>query len=291
MILNEPLIYNSFKGGNMIIQETFQLYNGVKIPKVGFGTWQIPNGDAAYTSVTLALQAGYRHIDSAANYKNEPSVGQAIKDFGLSRDEVFITTKLESFIKTYDETLEAFEKSRRALDVDYIDLYLIHAPWPWSDIGKDCSAGNVEAFKAMEQLYKEGKIKAIGVSNFSVADLENILAHCDMVPMVNQISFFVGHTQDDVVAFCEAHNILVEAYSPLAIGQLLTNETLVAIAAKYNVSPAQVAIRYCLEKNTLPLPKSVNEARILENTKLDFSLSKDDLAVLDAIKGDPRRWS
>lgn len=275
----------------MIIQDTYQLYNGVKIPKVGFGTWQIPNGEATYDSVTLALKAGYRHIDSAANYKNEPSVGQAIKDFGLSREDVFITTKLESFIKTYDETLVAFEQSRRALGVDYIDLYLIHAPWPWSDIGKDCSAGNVAAFKAMEQLYKEGKIKAIGVSNFNVADLENILTHCDMVPMVNQISFFVGHTQDDVVEFCNTHNILVEAYSPLAIGRLLTNETLVAMAANYNVSPAQVAIRYCLEKNTLPLPKSVNEARIFENATLDFSLSNEDLAVLDAIKGDPRRWS
>lgn len=275
----------------MIIQDTYQLYNGVKIPKVGFGTWQIPNGDAAYESVTLALKAGYRHIDSAANYKNEPSVGQAIKDFGLSREDVFITTKLESFIKTYEETLVAFEQSRRALGVDYIDLYLIHAPWPWSEIGKDCSAGNVAAFKAMELLYNEGKIKAIGVSNFNVADLENILAHCDMVPMVNQISFFVGHTQDDVVAFCNTHNILVEAYSPLAIGRLLTNETLVKMAANYNVSPAQVAIRYCLEKNTLPLPKSVNEARIFENAELDFTISTSDLAVLDTIKGDPRRWS
>lgn len=275
----------------MIIQDTYQLYNGVKIPKVGFGTWQIPNGDAAYESVTLALKAGYRHIDSAANYKNEPSVGQAIKDFGLSREDVFITTKLESFIKTYEETLVAFEQSRRALGVDYIDLYLIHAPWPWSEIGKDCSAGNVAAFKAMELLYNEGKIKAIGVSNFNVADLENILTHCDMVPMVNQISFFVGHTQDDLVAFCNTHNILVEAYSPLAIGRLLTNETLVKMAANYNVSPAQVAIRYCLEKNTLPLPKSVNEARIFENAELDFTISTSDLAVLDTIKGDPRRWS
>lgn len=275
----------------MIIQDTYQLYNGVQIPKVGFGTWQIPNGDAAYESVTLALKAGYRHIDSAANYKNEPSVGQAIKDFGLSREDVFITTKLESFIKTYEETLVAFEQSRRALGVDYIDLYLIHAPWPWSEIGKDCSAGNVAAFKAMELLYNEGKIKAIGVSNFNVADLENILAHCDMVPMVNQISFFVGHTQDDVVAFCNTHNILVEAYSPLAIGRLLTNETLVKMAANYNVSPAQVAIRYCLEKNTLPLPKSVNEARIFENAELDFTISTSDLAVLDTIKGDPRRRS
>jgi diketogulonate reductase-like aldo/keto reductase len=275
----------------MIIQETYQLANGVRIPKVGFGTWQIPNGQSAYDAVTKALQAGYRHIDSAANYKNEPSVGQAIKDFGLNRDDVFITTKLESFIKSYDETLRAFEQSRRALGVDYIDLYLIHAPWPWSEIGKDCSSGNVEAYKAMERLYNEGKVKAIGVSNFNVADLQNIMTHCEIVPMVNQISYFVGHVQEEVVAFCHANNILVEAYSPLAIGHLLTNDTLIAMAKRYNVSPAQVAIRYCLEKNTLPLPKSVNDARILENTKLDFMLHPSDMAILDAVKGDPRRWN
>ena len=275
----------------MIIQETYQLANGVHIPKVGFGTWQIPNGQSAYDAVTKALQAGYRHIDSAANYKNEPSVGQAIKDFGLNRDDVFITTKLESFIKSYDETLRAFEQSRRALGVDYIDLYLIHAPWPWSEMGKDCSSGNVEAYKAMERLYNEGKVKAIGVSNFSVADLQNIMTHCEIVPMVNQISYFVGHVQEEVVAFCHANDILVEAYSPLAIGHLLTNDTLIAMAKRYNVSPAQVAIRYCLEKNTLPLPKSVNDARILENTKLDFMLHPRDVAILDAIKGDPRRWN
>jgi diketogulonate reductase-like aldo/keto reductase len=288
---DEPMIYNSFQGGNMIIQETYQLANGVRIPKVGFGTWQIPNGQSAYDAVTKALQAGYRHIDSAANYKNEPSVGQAIKDFGLNRDDVFITTKLESFIKSYDETLRAFEQSRRALGVDYIDLYLIHAPWPWSEIGKDCSSGNVEAYKAMERLYNEGKIKAIGVSNFNVADLQNIMTHCEIVPMVNQISYFVGHVQEEVVAFCHANDILVEAYSPLAIGHLLTNDTLIAMAKRYNVSPAQVAIRYCLEKNTLPLPKSVNDARILENTKLDFMLLPRDVAILDAVKGDPRRWN
>lgn len=274
----------------MIIQDTYRLHNRVHIPKVGFGTWQIPNGPKTFDSVTAALKAGYRHIDTAANYKNEQSVGEAIKAYGLKRDEVFITTKLESYIKSYDETLAAFEQSRHALGVDVIDLYLIHAPWPWSNIGQDCSEGNVAAYKAMETLYLEGKIRSIGVSNFSVNDLQNILDHCDIVPMVNQISFFIGHTQNDVVAFCEEHNILVEAYSPLAIGQLLTNETLIHMANRYQVSPAQIAIRYCLEKNTLPLPKSVTEARIIENTKLDFSIAPEDVAVLDKIKGDPRRW-
>jgi diketogulonate reductase-like aldo/keto reductase len=274
----------------MIIQETYRLHNGVEIPKVGFGTWQIPNGPQTFDSVTAALQAGYRHIDTAANYKNESSVGEAIQAFGLPRGEVFLTTKLESFIKSYDETLTAFEQSRQALGVEVIDLYLIHAPWPWSEIGKDCREGNVAAYKAMETLYKQGKIRAIGVSNFNVKDLQNILDHCDIVPMVNQISYFIGHTQDEIVAFCNQHHILVEAYSPLAIGQLLTNDTLIQMATKYQVSPAQIAIRYCLEKHTLPLPKSVTEARIIENTRLDFKLESNDIAVLDKIKGDPRRW-
>jgi diketogulonate reductase-like aldo/keto reductase len=274
----------------MIIQETYRLHNGVEIPKVGFGTWQIPNGPQTFDSVTAALQAGYRHIDTAANYKNESSVGEAIQAFGLPRGEVFLTTKLESFIKSYDETLTAFEQSRQALGVEVIDLYLIHAPWPWSEIGKDCREGNVAAYKAMETLYKQGKIRAIGVSNFNVKDLQNILDHCDIVPMVNQISYFIGHTQDEIVSFCNQHHILVEAYSPLAIGQLLTNDTLIQMATKYQVSPAQIAIRYCLEKHTLPLPKSVTEARIIENTRLDFKLESNDIAVLDKIKGDPRRW-
>jgi len=274
----------------MILHETYRLANGVLIPKVGFGTWQIPDGPQTYDAVTAALNAGYRHIDTAANYKNEASVGQAIRDRGLARDDVFVATKLESFIKSYDDTLKAFEQSRLALGVDVIDLYLIHAPWPWSEIGKNCDSGNVEAFKAMERLYHEGKVRAIGVSNFSVADLENILNHCDVVPMVNQISFFVGHTQEDVVAFCQQHDILVEAYSPLAIGRLLTNPVVIAMAERYGVSPAQIAIRYCLEKKTLPLPKSVTEARIIENTQLDFVLTSKDVLTLDGVKGDPRRW-
>lgn len=274
----------------MIIQEMYRLSNDVKIPKVGFGTWQIPNGLEAYDAVTKALNAGYRHIDTAQGYRNEDSVGKAIKDSGIPREEIFITTKLESHIKDYDQTLQTFEASLKALGVDYIDLFLIHAPWPWSNIGQDCSEGNVQAFKAMEKLYYEGRVRAIGVSNFSPTEIDNILAHCDTIPHVNQIGFFIGHTEEDTVQYCQQKGILIEAYSPLAIGHLLKNETVIQMASTYHVSPAQLAIRYCLEKQTLPLPKSVHEERIIQNTQLDFSITPSDLSILDELEGDPRRW-
>ena len=273
------------------IQNVYVLKNGVKMPKVGFGTWQIPDGEICYNAVSMALKHGYRHIDTAAAYGNEASVGKAIKDSGLAREEVFVTSKLQSHIKTYQGALDAFEKTMKELDIDYLDLYLIHAPWPWNEIGKDCSSGNVEAFKAMEKLYREGKIRAIGVSNFSPSDLDNILKHCEIIPHVNQIAFFIGNNQEETHRYCNDKGILVEAYSPLAIGYALTNETIQNMAKTYGVTPAQLCIRYCIEKGTAPLPKSTHESRIIENTGLDFKMKEEDVAFLDTIKNDPRRWN
>jgi len=273
------------------IQDVYVLKNGVKMPKVGFGTWQIPDGEICYNAVSMALKHGYRHIDTAAAYGNEASVGKAIKDSGLAREEVFVTSKLQSHIKTYQGALDAFDKTMKELDMDYLDLYLIHAPWPWNEIGKDCSSGNVEAFKAMEKLYREGKIRAIGVSNFSPSDLDNILKHCEIIPHVNQIAFFIGNNQEETHRYCNDKGILIEAYSPLAIGYALTNETIQNMAKTYNVTPAQLCIRYCIEKGTAPLPKSTHESRIIENTGLDFKMKEEDVAFLDTIKNDPRRWN
>jgi diketogulonate reductase-like aldo/keto reductase len=273
------------------IQDVYVLKNGVKMPKVGFGTWQIPDGEICYNAVSMALKHGYRHIDTAAAYGNEASVGKAIKDSGLAREEVFVTSKLQSHIKTYQGALDAFEKTMKELDMDYLDLYLIHAPWPWNEIGKDCSSGNVEAFKAMEKLYRQGKIRAIGVSNFSPSDLDNILKHCEIIPHVNQIAFFIGNNQEETHRYCNDKGILVEAYSPLAIGYALTNETIQNMAKTYGVTPAQLCIRYCIEKGTAPLPKSTHESRIIENTGLDFKMKEEDVAFLDTIKNDPRRWN
>lgn len=272
-------------------QQTYILSNGVKMPKVGFGTWQIPNGEVAYQSVSLALKHGYRHIDTAAAYRNEESVGKAIKDSGIPRSEIFVTTKLQSHIKTYEEALEAFDQSLKELDMDYVDLFIIHAPWPWNEIGKDCKEGNVLAYKALEKIYKEGRAKAIGVSNFNVDDLDNILTHCEIVPHVNQIAYFIGNNQEETDRFCKRHNILVEAYSPLAIGHALSNEKIIKAAEKYQVTPAQICIRYCIQKGTAPLPKSTHESRIIENSMLDFEIDKEDMDIFDAIKDDPRKWS
>ncbi len=274
-----------------MLHENYVLSNGVKIPKIGFGTWQVPDGKIAYDSVLMALKNGYRHIDTAAAYHNEESVGKAIKDFGLPREEVFVTSKLESSIKTYDGAKKAFQKTIDALGFDYLDLYLIHAPWPWNEMGKNCDQGNVEAFKAMIELYEAGKIKSIGVSNFSPKDIDNIINHLNFVPHVNQISFFVGHNQVETDTYCKEKNILVEAYSPLAIGHALKNPLVIEMALKYEKTPAQMLIRYCLEKNTLPLPKSTHESRIIENSKVDFKIKKADLKILDQIDDDPRKWN
>ncbi len=274
-----------------VINQAVVLKNGVKLPKIGLGTWQVKDGDECYHSVLAALKNGYRHIDTAEGYQNEESVGRAVRDSGLKREDVFVTSKLESHIKTYQGALDAFEKTLKALQFEYLDLFLIHAPWPWSEMGKDCSSGNVEAWKAMESLYRAGKIRAIGVSNFDPSHIENILKHCEIIPHVNQIGYFIGLDQQKTLDYCASKGIVVEAYSPLGIGYLLSNPIIGEVAKKYQVSPAQICIRYCLEKNTVPLPKSTHEARIIQNTQVDFEIKPEDMKVLEAIKGDPRRWN
>ncbi len=274
-----------------VLQQSFVLKNGVKLPKIGLGTWQVKDGDEAYHSVLAALKHGYRHIDTAEGYRNEESVGRAIKDSGIPRNEIFVTSKLESHIKTYEGAKQAFEQTLKALGFEYLDLFLIHAPWPWSEIGKDCKEGNVLAWKAMEELYRAGKIRAIGVSNFDPNDIENILKHCEIIPHVNQIGFFIGLDQKKTLDYCETKGIVVEAYSPLGIGYLLSNPIIGEVAKKYEVSPAQICIRYCIQKNTAPLPKSTHEERIIQNTKVDFEIKPEDMAILEQIKGDPRRWN
>ncbi len=273
-----------------VLNSFFVLSNGVKIPKLGFGTWQINPGEDAYNAVSLALANGYRHIDTAEGYKNESSVGKAIKDSGLRREEVFITSKLESHIKTYEGAKKAFAKTLKALGTDYLDLFIIHAPWPWNEMDKNCDEGNVQAYKAMEELYMLGKIRAIGVSNFEIEHLENIIKNCDIVPHVNQIGHFIGIDHKDLIEYCDEKEIFIIAYSPLGIGYLLSNEIIIEVAKKYEVSPAQICIRYLLQKGMAPIPKSVHEERIIQNSEVDFVIEDCDMEVLDKIKGDPRRW-
>ncbi|MDE5855504.1 MAG: aldo/keto reductase [Anaeroplasmataceae bacterium] len=262
----------------------FTLSNGIKIPAVGFGTWQVKDGKEAYESVKWALEAGYRHIDTASVYGNEVSVAKAIEDSGIDRKDIFITTKLPATIKTYEEALDSFNTSLKNLNTDYIDLYLIHAPWPWSDVGGDYTEGNIEAWKAIIHLYQQKKIRAIGVSNFHVKDIEALIKATNVKPMVNQIRYFIGNTQETITSYCQANGILVEAYSPLATGQILENETLKKLAEKYHTTIAKICLRYCYQKNTLPLPKSVHKERIYDNLDFDFEIDKEDMDFLDSLK-------
>ncbi|GAA4265112.1 aldo/keto reductase [Frondihabitans peucedani] len=265
------------------LTDTFTLSNGVLIPRIGFGTWQIPDGAPAYDSVTTALEAGYRHIDTASAYGNEQSVGRAIRDSGIPRDDIFVTTKLPAEIKDHDQAKASFEKTMSLLDVGPVDLYLIHAPWPWSDMGSDHRDGNIAVWKAMEEIYADGRSRSIGVSNFDVADLESLTDATEVVPHVNQIRWFVGNTQPDTTAYCTTWNILVEGYSPLATGAILDHPELTRIAAKYDRSVAQVCIRYLLEHDVLPLPKSTTPSRIVENADVDFEIEAQDLETLDSL--------
>lgn len=267
----------------MILQDTYTLKNGIKVPKIGLGTWQIPDGEQTYQSVLWALQNGYRHIDTAMAYRNEASVGRAIKDSGIAREEIFVTTKLPAEHKGYKIAHECFVKSLSALGLDYIDLYLIHAPWPWSNVGEDCTQGNIDSWKAFEEIYDSGKVKAIGISNFEPKHIKPLLSEGKYVPMMNQISFHIGHRQEEIVRFCTSFDIRITAYSPLATGRIIGNEAIVAMAEKYKVTPAQLCIRYCLQKDTVVIPKSTKEERIISNAKVDFEISAEDMTALDLL--------
>ncbi len=261
----------------------FILSNGIKIPAIGFGTWQVKDGTEAYNSVKWALEAGYRHIDTAYVYGNEDSVGKAIKDSGIKREELFITTKVPADVKDYEGTIKHFYESLKLLQLDYIDLYLIHAPWPWSNVGQNCDEGNIEVWQAMISLYDKGLIKAIGVSNFSIHDIKNIVEATNFKPMVNQIRYFIGNTQKELTKYCQENDILVEAYSPFATGELLDNPKLKEMAIKYNTTIPKICLRFCIQNNTLPLPKSVHKERIYDNLDFDFVISESDMDYLNSL--------
>jgi diketogulonate reductase-like aldo/keto reductase len=264
------------------LTDTYVLNTGARISQIGFGTWQTPNGDIAYRSVLSALSAGYRHIDTARAYGNEASVGRAIKESGIAREEIFLTTKLPAEIKDASRVEETFQTSLSALGMDYVDLYLIHAPWPWGERGADYTKQNIAVWRAMEPLYQSGRAKAIGVSNFNVHDLTAILANGSVVPAANQIRWHIGYTEDEITTFSKGKGVLVEAYSPLATGGILGNSALKEMAEKYGKSVAQISIRYCLQHDTLPLPKSTHDDYIAENADVNFEIAAEDMATLDA---------
>ena len=267
------------------LKDTYTLSNGVNIPCVGFGTWQTPNGETATNSVLEAIKCGYRHIDTAACYGNEESVGKAIKLSRINREELFVTSKLWNTDQGYESTLKAFNKTIKDLDLDYLDLYLIH--WPVVKGHKeDWEESICETWKAFEKLYSDGKIRAIGVSNFKPHHLKVIFENCNIKPMVNQIELHPSHNQDETVKFCRNNNILVEAWGPLSTGRIFKVKEMQDIADKYNKSIAQITLRWHIQNEILPLPKSVTPSRIKENSMIfDFELLKEDMELIQNLKG------
>ncbi|GCF93184.1 2,5-diketo-D-gluconic acid reductase [Enterococcus florum] len=268
-----------------MLNETFTLSNGVAIPKIGFGTWMIDDSKVA-KDVRDAISVGYRHIDTAQAYENEVGVGEGIRTSSIAREDLFVTTKLAAEIKDYENAVKAIDDSLNKLNLEFIDLMIIHSPKPWADFQKDDNhffEGNLEAWRALEEAYAAGKLRAIGVSNFEQVDLENLLTHAKVKPMVNQILAHVGHTPFKLIDFSQKKDILVEAYSPIAHGEMLRNEAITQLAEKYNVSIPQLAIRYCLQLNLLPLPKTENIEHMKNNADMSFTISAEDMELLKAV--------
>lgn len=266
----------------MTLQDTCTLRNGVKIPRLGFGTYKTPEGEVAEASVLTALEEGYRHIDTAAFYGNEGSVGRAIRKSGIPREEIFVTTKVWNTQRGYEKAKASILESLDRLGLDYVDLCLIH--WPaipkqfhnWEEL-------NLDTWRAFRELHRLGKIRAIGVSNFKPRHLKALM-ETEVKPMVNQIECHPGQPQKETIAYCQEKGILVEAWSPMGRGKLLDHPLLAEMAAKYGVSVARLCIRWCLQRDIVPLPKSVTPDRIRENARVfDIAISQEDMAILTAM--------
>lgn len=259
------------------------LNNGLKMPQLGFGVWQVED-DQATSAVTKAIEVGYTSIDTAMIYKNEVGVGKAIKEASVPREELFITTKVWNTDQGYENTIKAFEASLERLGLDYVDLYLIHWPTPEFD-------QYVDTYKALEKLYKDGKVKAIGVCNFEIEHLERLLNECEVVPVLNQVECHPYLAQNELKEFCAKHNIFVEAWSPLDQGgEALQDEVIQKIANSHNKSTAQVILRWHLQNNTIVIPKSVTPSRIEENFNVfDFDLTSDEMNAINELNRNRRK--
>ncbi|MFT3691328.1 aldo/keto reductase [Paenirhodobacter sp.] len=267
----------------MILNDSYMLSNGVAIPKLGLGTWMIEDDRAAQV-VLDAVEIGYRHFDTAAGYGNERGVGEGIRNCGIARDQLFVTTKLEADYKTYAEAKAGIDGSLKVSGLDYFDLMIIHSPQPWAKFreGEHFFKGNLAAWQALEEAHQAGKLRAIGVSNFEQVDLDNILDHGTVKPVVNQILTHIGNTPFELIDYCQSKGVLVEAYSPIAHGKILADGKLADLAAKYGVSVPQICIRYCLQLGLLPLPRTATPAHMRGNAAVDFEISDADMAALKA---------
>jgi len=259
----------------------YKLLNGVEIPNIGFGTWLI-EGDNARILTEHALSVGYFHIDTAADYFNEKEVGLAIKNANLKREDIFLTTKVSGNIKDYYTAKLAILDSLKKLDIGYIDLILIHSPKPWAKFttNENFDKENLEVYKALEEAYDAGLVKTIGVSNFSIADMKNLINNAKVKPMVNQVLAHIKNTPFELIDFCKKNGIIVEAYSPFGHGEILNDKDILKIAEKYQTTAAKICLAYCLQLGLIPLPKSNNKLRIKENLKIDFKISDEDMEFL-----------
>lgn len=270
----------------MILNEKYKLSNGVEIPKIGLGTWFINDSEVSNV-IKRAVNIGYRLIDTAQAYGNERGVGEGVRNCGIPREELFVTSKIAAEAKNYDSAKKAINDILTKTGLDYIDLIIIHAPQPWSKWRNKKARyfqENIQVWRALEEAYKEGKIKAIGVSNFLIDDLRNILSNCEIKPMVNQILNHVGSTPKELIDFCNKNNILVESYAPLGHGKAVKDKKVLELASKYNVTPSQICMKYVVEMGTVAIPKATKEEHLKNNANVDFEMSKEDLELLKNIK-------
>ena len=264
----------------MILNETYTLSNGIRIPKLGLGTWFIPDGEAA-EAVRTAVSLGYRHVDTAQAYENEAGVGEGVRTCGRPREQIFVTSKVAAEHKDYASAARSIDETLEKTGLDYLDMMIIHSPQPWADFrGGDYAEGNREAWRALENAYTAGKLRAIGVSNFKKPDLDNILSACRVKPMVNQILLHISNTDEELLEHCRAQGILAEAYSPIAHGEALKNPVIADMAKKYDVSTAQLCIRYVLELGAVALPKTANPEHMKTNAEVDFTIAPADMEIL-----------
>lgn len=264
----------------MTLTDTIQLANGVKMPAFGLGVWQMKDGDEVSAAVKWAIEAGYISVDTAAEYGNETGVGKGIKESGIKREDLFVTTKVRSELQGYESTLQAYEDSLERLGLDYVDLYLVH--WPVEGKTKD-------TWRALEKLYKDKKVRAIGVCNFHVHHFEELLKDAEIVPMVNQIELHPLLSQESIRHYCKEHGIVVEAYSPLGSGKILKHPDIQVIAEKYNKTVAQVLLRWDIQIGVVTIPKSTHKERIHENADIfDFELTAEDMKKINALNKNER---
>lgn len=257
-----------------MVEKFMLLSNGVKIPSIGFGTYKSGDDEETAKIIKNALNLGYKMIDTASFYNNEVGIGNGIKESGIDRKDIFIVTKLWNDDHGYDKTIEAFNKSLNNLQVDYIDLYLIH--WP--------NKLNAETWRAFEHLYETGKVKAIGVCNFKVEHLEELKKTAKIMPMVNQVEIHPFSTKNNIINYCKDNNIKVVAWSPISRGRVLSNELMIDLSQKYKKSIVQIVLRWHMQKGVIPIPKSSNENRIKENIDIfDFEISSEDMKAIDSL--------